>query len=71
MRQKFRALKDLDLQNADVSLAIVKEYKKNRESKYMVNYVQINPNLETRLRNIVTRKINSANTFPIMISNSL
>lgn len=63
MRQKFRALKDLDLQNADVSLAIVKEYKKNRESKYMVNYVQINPNLETRLRNIVTRKINSANTF--------
>ncbi|MDV3560393.1 hypothetical protein CMU69_12680 [Elizabethkingia anophelis] len=63
MRRKFRALKNLNLQNADVSLAIVREYKRNRESKYIVNYVQINPRLETRLRNIVTREINSANTF--------
>lgn len=63
MKQKFRALKKLDLQNADVSLAIIKEYKQNRESKYTVNYVQINPNLETRLRNIVIQKIDSANTF--------
>jgi len=63
MEQKFNALKNLDLQNADVYLAIVKEYKKNRESRYNVSYVPINPRLGNRLRNIVVQKINSVNTF--------
>lgn len=63
LRTKFRNLKRLNLQNTEVSLAIVKEYKRNRVSQYEVNYVQINPRLETRLRNIIIRKIEAANTF--------
>ena len=63
LRTKFRRLKNLDLQEADISLAIVKEYKRNRVSQYVVKYVQINPRVETRLRNIVLGKINAANTF--------
>lgn len=63
LRTKFRNLKNVDLKNADVSLAIVKEYKRNRVSQYVVKYVQINPHLETRLRNIVLKKIDGANTF--------
>lgn len=63
LRTKFRNLKRLNLQNTEVSLAIVKEYKRSRVSQYEVNYVQINPRLETRLRNIIIRKIEAANTF--------
>lgn len=63
LRTKFRNLKRLNLQDTEVSLAIVKEYKRNRVSQYEVNYVQINPRLETRLRNIIIRKIEAANTF--------
>lgn len=63
LRTKFRNLKQLNLQNTEVSLAVVKEYKRNRVSQYVVNYVQINPHLETRLRNIIIRKIEAANTF--------
>jgi hypothetical protein len=63
LRTKFRNLKRLNIQNTEVSLAIVKEYKRNRVSQYEVNYVQINPRLETRLRNIIIRKIEAANTF--------
>lgn len=63
LRTKFRNLKRLNLQNTEVSLAVVKEYKRNRVSQYVVNYVQINPRLETRLRNIIIRKIEAANTF--------
>jgi hypothetical protein len=63
LRTKFRNLKQLNLQNAEVSLAVVKEYKRNRVSQYVVNYVQINPRLETRLRNIIIGKIEAANTF--------
>lgn len=63
LRTKFRNLKRLNLQNTEVSLAVVKEYKRNRVSQYEVNYVQINPRLETRLRNIIIRKIEAANTF--------
>jgi hypothetical protein len=63
LRTKFRNLKRLNIQNTEVSLAIVKEYKRNRVSQYEVNYVQINSRLETRLRNIIIRKIEAANTF--------
>jgi hypothetical protein len=63
LRTKFRNLKRLNLQNTEVSLAIVKEYKRNRVSQYEVSYIQINPRLETRLRNILIKKIDAANTF--------
>lgn len=63
MRAKFRSLKVLPLQAMEVSLAIVKEYKRNRISQYVINYVQIDEALETRLRNIIVRKVAAANTF--------
>lgn len=63
IKTKFKALKSLNLQNSSVSLAIVKEYKRQRISHYDIKYVQINERLENRLRNILIRKIESANTF--------
>lgn len=63
IRSKFRSLKDLDIQNCYVSLAIVQEYKRKRVSHYKVKYVQIDEKLETRLRNIVLRRIEGANSI--------
>lgn len=62
LRQTLRNLKALNLRRANVSLAIVKEYKRDRISHYDVKYVQIDDRLETRLRNIVINKIISSNT---------
>jgi len=63
MSQKtiLRNLKDLNLNRADVTLALVKEYKQDRVSHYIVKYVPIDPKLEKRLRNIVLAKIDSSN----------
>lgn len=55
-------LKNLNLRRAEVSLALVKEYKQNRVSKYTIKYIPIDERLETRLRNIVTSKIANSNT---------
>lgn len=63
MRAKFRNLKQVNLQETEVSLAIVREYKRNRISQYNVSYIQIDQALENRLRQILIRKITSANTF--------
>ena len=63
IRNKFRNLKELDLQNCYVSLAIVNEYKRQRVSHYNVKYVQIDDKLENRLRNIVLRKIENSNSI--------
>ena len=63
IREKFRNLKNLDLRNNIVSLAIIKEYKRQRISHYDVKYVQINESLENRLRNIIINKINNSNSF--------
>lgn len=61
-RQVLRNLKALNLSRANVSLAIVKEYKRDRVSHYDVKYVQIDERLERRLRNIITNKIGNSNT---------
>lgn len=61
-RSKLRALKQLNLSRASVSLAIVKEYKIDRVSRYDIKYVPIEGNLERRLKNIVLSQINSSNT---------
>ena len=61
-RQTLRQLKDLDLRGANVTLAVVKEYKRDRVSQYTVKYVPIDQRLETRLRNIVVNHINNSNT---------
>jgi hypothetical protein len=60
---KFRRLKQLDLQETYVSLAIVGEYKRRRESQYRIKYIQIDNALERKLRNIIIRKIEQANSF--------
>ena len=63
IRQKFNNLKELDLSDSSVSLAIIKEYKRQRISNYNVKYVPIDENLEDRLRNILLRKIEQSNSF--------
>jgi hypothetical protein len=60
---KFRNLKRLDLQDSYVSLAIIAEYKRQRESQYRIKYIQIDNALERKLRNIVLRKVEQANSF--------
>lgn len=55
-------LKAINFDECHVSFAIVKEYKRERVSHYNVKYVQINQNLEGRLKNIVKKKIESSNT---------
>lgn len=61
-RQILRQLKDLNLRGANVTLAVVKEYKRDRVSQYTVKYVPIDQRLENRLRNIVVNHINNSNT---------
>ncbi len=61
-RTILRNLKGLNLRRADVSLAVIKEYKVNRVSQYRVKYVPIDERLEVRLRNIVLNKIENSNT---------
>jgi len=58
----LRNLKALNLRRAEVTLALVKEYKQDRVSHYTVKYVPIDPRLETRLRSIITNKITNSNT---------
>ena len=61
-RQTLRQLKELDLSRSNVTLAVVKEYKRDRVSQYTVKYVPIDIRLEIRLRNIIASPINNSNT---------
>ena len=63
IQQKFNQLKELNLQDSFVSLAIVKEYKRDRISHYNIEYVEIEEELEIRLREIIINRINKANSF--------
>ena len=63
IRTKFQALQNLNLTNFTVSLAVVKEYKRERVSHYIVKYVQTDENLEDRLKNILAQKIEFTNSF--------
>ena len=56
-------LKKTDLAKFDISLAIVKEYKRQRKSHYNISYVPVNKPLEEKLREIMTGHIISANTI--------
>lgn len=58
----LKALKGIDLKNLNVTLTVVKEYKKERVSHYTIKYVPIDEKLETRLRNIVINQINNSNS---------
>lgn len=59
--QTLRRLKELDLRRSSVTLAVVKEYKRDRISQYKIKYVPIDESLENRLRNIVLGQINNSN----------
>lgn len=59
----LRQLRALDLSRSIVSLAIVKEYKRNRESYYVIKYVPLEDALERRLRNIVINHVNRSNSI--------
>jgi hypothetical protein len=61
-RTVLRNLKKLNLTKTNVSLAIVKEYKRERVSHYDVKYVRIDQPLERRLRSIVVNHIQQSNT---------
>lgn len=61
--QVLRDFRNLNLTRTDVSLAIVKEYKRDRVSHYDIKYVKINEHLEKRLRHIVTSKIQNTDTI--------
>ncbi len=63
VQQKFNQLKELNLQNSFVSLAIVKEYKRDRVSRYNIEYVEIENELEERLRKIIINRVDKANSF--------
>lgn len=62
-QEKFNELKVLNLNASFVSLAIVKEYKRDRISHYNIEYVEIEKELETRLRNILVSRIEKAGSF--------
>jgi len=61
-KEVLKELKKLNLKKANVSLAIVKEYKKDRLSHYDIKYVPIEEKLEKRLRNILINHIEGSNT---------
>ncbi|KEO72240.1 Kiwa anti-phage protein KwaB-like domain-containing protein [Anditalea andensis] len=61
-RQTLRQLKALDLRGTNVTLAVVKEYKRDRISQYKVKYVPIDQRLENRLRTIIVNPIKNSNT---------
>lgn len=63
LKTKFKNLKTLDLNKLFITLCIVNEYKRDRISHYNLKFVNIEPKLEIRLRNILVRKIEISNTF--------
>lgn len=60
--EALKELKSLPFAECYTSLAIIKEYKRNRQSHYNVKYVQINPPLENKLRKIISSKVETSNT---------
>ncbi len=62
IKSVFGRLKKIDFVNYHVSLAIIKEYKKDRISQYSIKYVKINDGLENKLRKIFIRKVEMSNT---------
>jgi len=63
MKKAFKKLKKTDFSNHDCFLAVVSEYKKNRESKYSIKYVKIEEKLQKRLKRILLKKVETANSF--------
>lgn len=61
-KTKLKELKALDISTLNASLAVVREYKKDRVSQYKVRYVPIDPKLQNRIRGIVANHIAGSNT---------
>jgi hypothetical protein len=54
-------LKQINLESAKVFLAIVGEYKRERISHYNIKYVNLDRNLEERMKRIITNPITDSN----------
>lgn len=61
-QQTLKKLKKFNLETCDVSLAIIKEYKKQRVSRYNASYVPVNEPIEVKLRRIMSSHIGNANS---------
>lgn len=59
----LQQLKNTHLTESNISLAIVKEYKRQRISHYNISYVPVSEPLEEKLRAIMTGHIRSANSI--------
>lgn len=59
-KQVLGNLKKIELKGLNVTLAVVKEYKKERISQYTIKYVPIDEKLENRLSRIVINHINNS-----------
>lgn len=57
----LRNLKTLNFDEVSISLAVIKEYKRDRQSHYIVKYVPIDEPLERRLKNIIMRHVSNSN----------
>lgn len=56
-QEVLNSLKNIDLASAEVFLAIISEYKRERISQYQIHYVNLDRKLEKRLKVIVTDSI--------------
>lgn len=63
IKEKFKKLKKVQVSDLFVTLAILREYKKDRTSKYIPKYIKINQKLEKKLKSIVVRIISEANAY--------
>jgi hypothetical protein len=61
MKQKLNELKAIDFTSLSISLAVIKEYKRDRVSHYTINYVKIDEPLAMRLKHIFMGMINKSN----------
>jgi hypothetical protein len=63
LKQKYNELKKETFASHVFQLAIVKEYKRDRQSHYNIRYVEIEDKLEKRLGSILKNNIFNSNSF--------
>lgn len=63
LKEKYNALRKEDFSNDIIQLAILKEYKKERESRYTIRYIDTGSNLKKKLNNIVKNQIDKSDSF--------
>lgn len=61
--EALQNLKQFNFVSSDVGLVIVREYKRERASRYTLKYVKTDDSLQMKLRGIVSRQVQQANTI--------